>query len=62
MDKGQNITKILEKIETELQQEFEPKIISPNQTNPQKGSIYKKLAMFRNSKIGDKFSIRDLFR
>lgn len=70
MDKGKNITQILEKIEAELKEEFGGGISYPNQhsshTNPQKdlqnSSIYKKLNMFRNAKIGDKFSLRDLFR
>lgn len=33
-------------------------VLHANQTNP----IYKKLMLFRNAKIGDKWSIKDLLR
>lgn len=52
------ILKVLDRIETELEEEFKPKVSYPNQTNP----IYKNLATFNNAKIGDKFSIKDLLR
>ncbi len=58
MDEKKRITKVLEKVEKELKEEFKPKISHPNQTNP----IYKKLADFNNAKIGDKWSIKDLLR
>lgn len=58
MDEKKRILKVLEKIETELKEEFKPKIEHPHQTNP----IYKKLINFKNAKIGDKWSIKDLLR
>lgn len=57
MSEQKDIKPILEKIEQELKEEFKPKIEHHNQSNP----IYKKMAMFRNEKIGNKFSIKDLF-
>lgn len=58
MDEKKRILKLLDRVETELKEEFKPKITHPNQTNP----IYKNLAKFNNAKIGEKLSIRDLLR
>ena len=60
MNEKKRLLKVIDRIETELQKPVEEdvKIQRTNHTNP----IYKKLAMFRNTKIGDKFSIKDLFR
>lgn len=41
-----------------LEEQVKPKIEHPNQSNP----IYKKLMNFKNAKIGDKWSIKDLLR
>lgn len=58
MDEKKRILKVLDRVEKELKEEFEPKISYPNQTNP----ILRKLAKFTNAKIGDKWSIKDLLR
>lgn len=55
--------RLLDKTETQIADEqaekkVERKISHPGQTNP----IYKNLAKFINSKIGDKLSIRDLLK
>lgn len=51
--------RLLDKLETQVVEEkVERKISHPGQTNP----IYKNLAKFINSKIGDKLSIRDLLK
>lgn len=53
--------KVLDKpdIETEVKEKIvKPHIQHPNHTNP----ILKKLAVFHNEKIGDKWSIKDLLR
>lgn len=55
------LLKVIDRIEAELhmtEEEISHKIQHDNQTSP----IYKKMAMFRNAKIGEKFSIKDLFR
>ena len=39
-----------------VEQKVAPKFSHPKQTNP----IYKKMMKFHNSKIGDKFSVKDL--
>lgn len=63
MDEKKDITKVLEKIEAELRQEFQPKVSHQKQSDfNQSNPIYKKFAKFVNAKIGDKFSIRDLLR
>ena len=53
--------KVLERTEEILNEVVEekvaPKFTHPSQTNP----IYKNLMKFHNSKIGDKFSVKDLF-
>ena len=60
----QNILKlrVLERTEQMLdnvvEEQVKPKMVHPNQTNP----IYKNLMKFHNSKIGDKFSVKDLLR
>lgn len=41
-----------------VEEQSKPKIQHPNQTNP----IYKNLAKFINSQIGDKLSVKDLLR
>lgn len=62
MDEKQRILKVIERVETELnefvQNEIEAKAVRSNHSNP----IYNKLAKFHNEKIGEKFSIKDLFR
>lgn len=58
MNEKKPILRVIEREETELKQEVKPSISSPNQTNP----IYRKLMEFCNDKIGDKFTIKDLFR
>lgn len=57
MDK-KPILRVIEREETELLQETKPVVSNPNHTNP----MYKKLVQFCNEKIGDKFTIKDLFR
>jgi len=56
------ILKVLERTEQLVDEKVEevvvPKITHPNQTNP----IYKNLAKFNNSKIGEKLSVKDLIR
>lgn len=56
------ILKVVEKTEVfdevAEEQQVKPKIEHPNQTNP----IYKKLMNFKNAKIGDKWSIKDLLK
>ncbi len=53
---------VLDRTEEEISEVVEektvPKVSHPNQTNP----IYKNLAKFQNTKIGDKLSIKDLLR
>lgn len=53
--------KVLERTEETLNEVVEQKVASKfahlNQSNP----IYKNLMKFHNSKIGDKFSVKDLF-
>lgn len=53
--------RVLERTENTLNETVEekvaPKFTHPNQTNP----IYKNLMKFHNQKIGDKFSVKDLF-
>lgn len=53
--------RVLEKTEEMLnekvEQEVKPKFSHPHQTNP----IYKNLMKFHNEKIGEKFSVKDLF-
>lgn len=62
MDENKRILRIIEKTEDvteEVKTEVtKPKFAHPNQTSP----IYKKMAMFRNAKVGDKWSIKDLLR
>jgi len=58
MDKDKRILKVIDKVETELEEEIKPAISHPNQSNP----ICKKLVNFCNKKIGEKFSIKDLLR
>lgn len=66
MDEKKRILRVLEKTEQMVDQTVEEQvkhssehgISHPNQTNP----IYKKLMNFKNAKIGDKWSIRDLLR
>jgi hypothetical protein len=62
MDEKQRILKVLEKVETELKQSFgsahEDAVKQARLSNP----IYKNLAKFTNSKIGEKLSIKDLLR
>lgn len=66
MDEKKRILKVLEKteqmvdenVEEQVNNGSEHSIAHPNQTNP----IYKKLMNFKNAKIGDKWSIRDLLR
>lgn len=53
--------KIVEKIDEEfntVEEKIKPEISHPNQTNP----IYKKLMTFKNSKIGEKLSVKDLLK
>lgn len=45
-------------VEEQVKSDFSNKILKSGQTNP----IYKKMLEFHNSKIGDKFSVRDLLR
>lgn len=52
------ILRVIEREETELIQETKPVVSNPNQTNP----IYKKMMKFCNEKVGEKFTIKDLFR
>lgn len=52
------LDKIKEKTDEIVEQQAKPKVEHPNQTNP----IYKKLMEFKNSKIGDKLSVKDLLR
>lgn len=53
---------VIEKSDEELtkvsKEQAEQKISHPNQTNP----ILKKLMNFKNSKIGDKLTVKDLLR
>lgn len=62
MDEKKRILRVIEKTEAVVEETAEttvtPKISHPNQTNP----IFKKLAQFTNSKIGDKLSIKDLLK
>ena len=62
MDEKKRILEILEQVETELNDfvtnEIEVKAAVANHTSP----IYGNLARFHNEKIGDKFSVKDLFR
>jgi len=61
MDEKKRILRVLdlpEKTAEIVEEQVEPKISHPHQTNP----IYKKLADFHNEKIGDKWSIKDLLR
>lgn len=61
MDEKQKL-KVIEKNDEVLnnaaEEKVKPKISHPNQTNP----IYKNLAKFCNSKIGEKLSLKDLLR
>lgn len=41
-----------------VEEQVTPKFSHPGQSNP----IYKNLMKFHNSKIGDKFSVKDLLR
>lgn len=54
--------KVIEKTQDALddvvKEQTKPKFSHPNQTNP----ILKKLMNFKNSKIGNKFSVKDLLR
>lgn len=54
--------RVLEKTEQMLdeivEEQVKPKFSHPNQSNP----IYKKMLEFHNSKIGEKFSVKDLLR
>jgi hypothetical protein len=54
--------KVLEKpvqnLDETVEKQIKPKISHSNQTNP----IYKNLAKFINSKIGEKLSIKDILR
>lgn len=54
--------RVLERTEEMLnevvEEQVKPKFSHPNQSNP----IYKNLMKFHNSKIGEKFSVRDLLR
>lgn len=56
------ILKVIEKTEQgrdeAVEEQVKPKFSHANQTNP----IYKKLMNFKNSKIGSKWSIKDLLR
>ena len=58
MDEKKPILRVIEREDTELKQEVKTSISSPHQTNP----MYKKLMKFCNEKIGEKFTIKDLFR
>lgn len=62
MDEKKRILRVIEKTDCELneevQEQVKPQFSHPNQTNP----IYKKLMNFKNSKVGAKFSIKDLLR
>lgn len=62
MDEKKRILKVLEKPDTEVdktpQDVVLPKVSHKNQTSP----IKSKLMQFCNSKIGDKFSLKDLLR
>lgn len=61
MDEKQRKLKVIERTEElgeVVKEPVVPKFTHPNQTNP----IYKKLMNFKNSKIGAKFSIKDLLR
>lgn len=54
--------RVLERTEEMLndvvEDQVKPRIAHPHQTNP----MQKNLMRFHNSKIGDKFSVRDLLR
>ena len=52
------LDKIDEIVEKQVTSKFVHEISSPGQTNP----IYKNLAKFNNSKIGDKWSVKDLLK
>lgn len=56
------ILKVIESTDIQLdeavREPVKPKFSHPNQTNP----ILKKLMNFKNSKVGDKLSIKDLLR
>ena len=58
--------RVLERTEQMLdeavEEQVKPQIVYPNQTNPLAMPIYKNLMKFHNSKIGEKFSVKDLFR
>lgn len=62
MDEKKRNLRVIESTDTELneevQEQVKPNFSHPNQTNP----IYKKLMNFKNSKIGSKFSLKDLLR
>ena len=40
-----------------VEKQAKPRVTHPNQTNP----IHKKMLQFHNEKIGEKFSVKDLF-
>lgn len=65
MDEKKRHLRVLEKTEEaveNVEEQVQPKVEHPNQTNPHTNPILRKLASFRNIKIGDKFSIKDLLR
>lgn len=55
--------RLIEKTETQVvEQKVERKVLPKSSHLGQTNPIYKNLAKFINSKIGDKFTARDLFR
>lgn len=52
------IEKTDEMLDEVTEKQIEPKFSHPNQTNP----IYKKLMNFKNSKIGDKLSVKNILK
>lgn len=52
------LDRTIETLDEIAQEQVKPKIVHPNQTNP----IYKNLAKFNNSKIGEKLSVKDILR
>ena len=47
-----------EMLNAAVEEQVKPKFEHPHQTNP----MYRNLMKFHNSKIGEKFSVRDLLR
>lgn len=52
------LEKTHEMLDEIVEEQIKPKFSYPNQTNP----IYKKMLEFHNSKIGERFSVKDLLR